>query len=134
MILTIRNSYVSFKLLRILWDVKPNLQPIRTKLSTSQKYFQFLIGYLVNRCTCIVPSFPQKAKKQRYMKGEHDQLQANCTMDNTLKLKMCSCHNNFVIFNQQLSQTNSAVSAKSIICFCFHFRYGTKTQENVSKF
>ena len=63
MILTIRNSYVSFKLLRILWDVKPNLQPIRTKLSTSQKYFQFLIGYLVNRCTCIVPSFPQKAKK-----------------------------------------------------------------------
>lgn len=134
MILTVRNSYVSFKLLRILWDVKPNLPPIRTKLSTSQKYFQFLIGYLVNRCTCIVPSFPQKAKKQRYMKGEYGHLQANCTMDNTLKLKMCFCHNNFVIFNQQLSQTNSAVSTKSIICFCFHFRYGTKTQENVSKF
>lgn len=134
MILTVRNSYVSFKLLRILWDVKPNLPPIRTKLSTSQKYFQFLIGYLVNRCTCIVPSFPQKAKKQRDMKGEHDQLQANCTMDNTLKLKMCSCHNNFGIFKQQLSQTSSAVSTKSIICFCFDFRYGTKTQENVSKF
>ena len=61
--LTMRISYISFKHLGILCDVKPNLQPIRTKLLTSQKYFQFLVGYLVNRCTCIVPSFPHKTKK-----------------------------------------------------------------------
>ena len=119
MILTIPNSYVSFKLLRILWDVKPNLQPIRTKLSTSQKYFQFLIGYLVNRCTCIVPSFPQKAKKQRYVKGKHNHLQANCIMDNTLKLKMCSCHNNFVDHKiQHQFQHSTAAPSRSIIVSC----------------
>ena len=61
--LTMRISYVSFKHFGILWVVKPNLQPMRTKLLTSQKCIQFLVGYLVNRCTCIVPSFPQKTKK-----------------------------------------------------------------------
>lgn len=117
--LTMRISYVSFKHLRILWDVKPNLQPIRTKLLTSQKCFQFLVGCLVNRCTCIVPSFPHKTKKQRYMKGEHDRLQANCTMDNTLKLKMYSCHNNFVDHKiQHQFQRSTAAPLDSIIVSC----------------
>ena len=63
--LTMRISYVSFKHLGILCDVKPNLQPIRTKLLTSQKYFQFLVGYLVNRCTYILYLPSHKRQKSR---------------------------------------------------------------------
>ena len=45
---------------------------------------------------------PTKGKKVEIYEGRAWSLilQANCTMDNTLKLKMCSCHNNFGIFNQ----------------------------------
>ena len=119
--LTMRISYVSFKHLGILCDVKPNLQPIRTKLLTSQKYFQFLVGYLVNRCTYILYLPSHKRQKSRDIWRE-SMIDCRLTLP-WITLwsygKMYSCHNNFVDHKiQHQFQRSAAAPLRSIIVSC----------------